>query len=79
MYGCNLSYAQLQRYLGLLVDAGFLKTTEDNGGKMYALTKSGKDYVEHYRGLAPMLEKIWPQSEPDRLSESELLTENTAI
>ena len=47
MYGCNLSYAQLQRYLGLLVDAGFLRTTEDNDGRMYSLTRSGKEYVEY--------------------------------
>ena len=78
MYACNLSYTQLQRYLGLLVDAGFLRTIVVHGGKLYSLTEKGGEYVEHYRDLAPMLEKIWPKSETDRRSRSELPIENPA-
>ena len=78
MYGCNLSYQQLQKYLGLLVDAEFLRATVDHGGRMYSLTDSGREYVGHYRDLAPMLEKIWPQSDPDKRFKSEVLIGNTS-
>ena len=78
MYGCNLSYEQLQKYLGLLVEAEFLRVTGGDGERMYSLAKSGKEYVRHYGELAPMLEKIWPQSELDRRPKPELLIENTS-
>ena len=54
MYGANLSFRQLERYLKLLVDGGFLRMTEERRSKvtkLFVTTDSGVSFLEAYRRL----------------------------
>ncbi len=51
MYRAKLSYSQIQEYLALLVDKGFLEntTTKRNGQTItvYRTTEKGNEYLDH--------------------------------
>ena len=54
MYGANLSYKQLEKYLKLLLDGGFLRVTEERRSKMmklFVITDDGVSFLETYRVL----------------------------
>ncbi len=54
MYGANLSFRQLKRYLGFLLDSGFLGVREERHSKVTQLfftTDSGFSFLEAYRRL----------------------------
>jgi len=54
MYGANLSFRQLERYLKLLVDGGFLSVTEERRSKvmrLFVTTDDGVSFLEAYRRL----------------------------
>jgi len=54
MYGANLSFRQLERYLKLLVDGGFLRVTEERRSKvtkLFVTTDDGVSFLEAYRRL----------------------------
>ena len=49
MYGANLSFRQLERYLKLLVDGGFLRVTEERRSKvtkLFVTTDNGTSFLE---------------------------------
>jgi predicted transcriptional regulator len=46
MYGANLSYSLLRKYLDLLLDAQLIRYQEDE--RTYTLTPSGKEYLSLY-------------------------------
>lgn len=46
MYGANLSYSLLRKYLDLLLDAQLIRYRVDE--RTYALTPSGKEYLTLY-------------------------------
>ena len=55
MYGANLSFRQLQRYMELLLDKGLLCVSEETNTKakhLYVITESGLSFLENYRRLA---------------------------
>jgi predicted transcriptional regulator len=41
MYGANLSYAQLRRYLPLLLERGLLEARTEKGWMVYTTTREG--------------------------------------
>ena len=54
MYGANLSFRQLERYLKLLVDGGFLRVTEERRSKvmkLFVTTGNGVTFLEAYHKL----------------------------
>ncbi|UCE29610.1 MAG: hypothetical protein JSV85_02510 [Candidatus Bathyarchaeota archaeon] len=54
MYGANLSFRQLERYLEFLLDTGFLGVREERQSKVTQLfftTDSGFSFLEAYRKL----------------------------
>ena len=54
MYGANLSFRQLERYLKLLVDGGFLRVSEERRSKvmkLFVTTDDGVTFLEAYRKL----------------------------
>ena len=61
MYGANLSFRQVQKYLSVLLRNGLLEHDVDSG---YLITKAGKeflslytDYLEQSKGLKQEVEK----------------------
>ncbi|UCC33137.1 MAG: hypothetical protein JSW53_04985 [Candidatus Bathyarchaeota archaeon] len=55
MYKANLSYRQLERYLGLLLDRDLLKVSaaEDHGRstELFVATNKGLSFLKAYRAL----------------------------
>ena len=56
MYGANLSFRQLKRYMELLLDKGLLcvsaEETSSKAKNMYVITDIGLSFLENYRRLA---------------------------
>jgi predicted transcriptional regulator len=61
MRKCNLSYRQLQAYLGLLLDKGFLeiesREEKNNSRKIFATTNKGRAFLKAYDNLEDALKK----------------------
>ena len=56
MYNANLSYAQIQKYLGFLLSQGFIDKMEiGNPAATYKVTDSGLKLLESINGLVEML------------------------
>jgi predicted transcriptional regulator len=54
MYGANLSFRQLERYLELLLDRGLLRVSEERRSKatkLFVTTDKGLSFLEAYRRL----------------------------
>jgi predicted transcriptional regulator len=51
MYGANLSFRQLERYMALLLDKGLLSVSEETNSKakhLYVITDLGLSFLETY-------------------------------
>jgi predicted transcriptional regulator len=57
MYKANLSFAQLQQYLSLLLDLNLLELTENNKKSLYKTTIKGMRFLESYKQIQELLEK----------------------
>jgi predicted transcriptional regulator len=57
MYKANLSFAQLQQYLSLLLDLNLLELTESNKKALYKTTIKGMRFLESYKQIQELLEK----------------------
>ena len=58
MYRCNLSYRQVQAYLNLLVERGFLRTVKETGSgetKLFETTAKGQAFLQTYQSLRALL------------------------
>lgn len=54
MYGANLSFRQLERYLKFLLDGGLLRVSEEKHSKatkLFVTTDRGVSFLEAYRRL----------------------------
>lgn len=54
MYGANLSFRQLERYLEFLLDGGLLRVSEERhskAAKLFVITDRGLSFLEAYRRL----------------------------
>jgi len=57
MYRANLSFAQLNEYLNLLVKIDLLKVARIDGRKIYKTTEKGLSYLERYREILQLLDE----------------------
>ncbi|MBA7651403.1 hypothetical protein ES703_59222 [subsurface metagenome] len=56
MYNANLSYTQVQKYLGFLMSQGFIDKVEmGNPSVTYQMTESGLNLLESINSLIEML------------------------
>jgi len=59
MYGCNLSFRQLQTYVDLLLDRGLLKadseTRGDGNPAFFQTTARGQNFLRVYQNLRVLL------------------------
>ena len=59
MYSCNLSFRQLQNYLGLLLDRGLLrKVSQEEKGRdprFFKTTSKGQDLLQAYDRLKALI------------------------
>lgn len=58
MYGCNLSYRQLQRYLQLLLGMGMLSSFSERESKetrFFKITEKGEKFLSAYGELKTLM------------------------
>jgi predicted transcriptional regulator len=72
VYGCNLNFGMLQKYLEYLVDAGLVSFLKGEGKEHYVTTEKGKAFIESYCSLTGLLE----DKEKER---SILLSQNNSL
>jgi predicted transcriptional regulator len=57
MYSANMSYAQIQKYLGFLLSHGFInKVKLGNPSVSYQVTEKGGDLLRNIEGIVEVLE-----------------------
>jgi len=57
MYSANMSYAQIQRYLGFLLSHGFInKVKVGNPAVTYQVTDKGGELLKNINGIIEVLE-----------------------
>jgi predicted transcriptional regulator len=57
MYRANLSFAQLNEYLSLLMDLNLLEAVKISEKNMYKTTDKGLRYLQSYREIRELLKK----------------------
>jgi predicted transcriptional regulator len=57
MYRANLSFAQLNEYLKLMLDLQLLEMVGNNGKTMYKTTSKGARYLQSYKEIQDLLKK----------------------
>lgn len=57
MYRANLSFAQLNDYLALLLDLKLLKETTNDRKTIYRTTKKGTKFIENYKDIVILIKK----------------------
>ena len=59
MYGCNLSFGQLQTYLSLLLERGLLRKVseerKDGDSRFFKTTSKGKNLLQAYHRLKKLI------------------------
>jgi len=57
MYSANMSYAQLQKYLGFLLSHGFIsKVQVGNPAVSYRVTEKGRELLKNIEGIMEVLD-----------------------
>jgi predicted transcriptional regulator len=56
MYGCNMSFNQLNKYLDLLLDTGLLLVEYNSPSRQFRISDKGKDFLKAYQGLMSLME-----------------------
>jgi len=64
MYRANLSFAQLNEYLKLMLDIKLLETVKNTERTFYKTTAKGVRYLQSYREIRDLLKKERGSSEP---------------
>jgi len=57
MYGANLSFAQLNEYLGILLETKLLKATNEGGRHVYRRTRKGVRFLKNYYKMMDLLRR----------------------
>lgn len=57
MYRANLSFAQLNNYLSLVLDLNLLELEKNNQKTVYKTTGKGMRFLENYKQIQEMLKK----------------------
>ena len=64
MYRANLSFAQLNEYLKLMLDLKLLESVRNSERTYYKTTSKGVRYLQSYREIRDLLKKERSSSEP---------------
>jgi len=56
LYKANLSSDQLQRYLTVLIEKGFLVEEKEKEGKKYRITDKGELFIKEFQELQDILQ-----------------------
>ena len=64
MYRANLSFAQLNEYLKLMLDLRLLESVKNSERTLYKTTAKGIRYLQSYREIRDLLKKERGSSEP---------------
>lgn len=64
MYRANLSFAQLNEYLKLMLDLKLLESVKNSERTLYKTTSKGVRYLQSYREIRDLLKKERGGSEP---------------
>ncbi|MEA2090612.1 MAG: winged helix-turn-helix domain-containing protein, partial [Thermoproteota archaeon] len=62
MYKANLSFAQLNKYLKLLLNLELLEAKNQNGRTVYKTTKKGFKYLKSYEEIKELLQSNNPEN-----------------
>jgi predicted transcriptional regulator len=57
MYRANLSFAQLNEYIKILVDLGLMSIDNNSQRTVYRTTQKGMRYLQSYREIKDLLKK----------------------
>lgn len=57
MYGANLSFAQLNEYLTLVIDLNLLEVVKTSERTIYKTTEKGLRFLQSYREIMELLSK----------------------
>lgn len=57
MYKANLSFAQVNTYLALLLNLNLIETVKSTGKTAYKTTRKGMRYLHRYREIRELLQK----------------------
>jgi predicted transcriptional regulator len=57
LYGCNLSYDQLQKYLKYLDSHGLLSSNNNKGKEQFQTTEKGAEFIKGYEHLDSFLQE----------------------
>jgi len=55
MYKANLSFAQLNEYLPLLLEIGLLRNVNNGGKTVYKTTAKGLHYIQRHKEITALL------------------------
>jgi len=55
MYRANLSFTQLNEYLGFMLKLSLLEKTIENDKEVYKATEKGLDFLQRYREITELL------------------------
>lgn len=55
MYRANLSFSQLNDYLGFMLEIHLMEKIRQNGKDIYRSTEKGLDFLERYHRIAELL------------------------
>ncbi len=55
MYGANLNFRRLQKYLRFMLKIDLLDETSNNGRKVYGTTRKGITFLQHYYAIKELL------------------------
>ena len=58
MYGVNLSFYQMERYIGYMIKMGFLSFEEENG--LYWTTSKGREFLRSYENIRVLMNPPQP-------------------
>jgi predicted transcriptional regulator len=59
LYGANLSYARLKKYLDYLIQNNFLQKMEKNGAVYFVITEKGLNFIQEFRKVKRFSEAFW--------------------
>ena len=57
IYGCNLSYDIVQKYLAYVKNHGLLGSTNNNGKEVFQTTERGLEFIEAFKGMNGFFEE----------------------
>jgi len=58
MYGVNLSFYQMEGYIGYMIKMGFLSFEEENG--LYWTTSKGREFLRSYENIKLLMNPPQP-------------------